>query len=900
MIRLFGAGVIGIILVVALLLDVALRRQEIEDWRRGMSSMSLMLAEHTSQTFNSVYLILDSITEHVRQVGATNEAAFQAKMATPEMYEMLREKVRYRAPVDVALLVDAHGDVINSSRSYPVPPITVADRDYFRAQKEDPRLGDYISQAVRNRGNGKWGFYISRRVNDAHGNFMGLALVGLSVDALTDFYARVVSNLGKGASITLFRSDLTVLACAPRDDNLIGRVSRTGSTYEIIEVQKKKQEVILTDAPRFSNGESVLRLAAVRMTERYPLIITLIVTDDLFLSGWRSSTTSIAGVSLISVLILLYGTGLLVRNLEQREEAERELQASEAKFHTMADWTTDWEYWTKPDGRFHYMTPSAERITGYRTEEFAQNPALIDAIVHPEDRPLWEMHLHHHLPQAEDGSVAQLEMRIIQKAGDTCWMSHSCRPVFSEAGEYLGRRVTMRDISERKAAEDHIRNLAYFDPLTQLPNRRLLLDRLGQALIVSGRTQEFGALLMVDLDHFKNLNDTRGHDMGDRLLVEVARRLAATVRQEDTICRLGGDEFMVMIEGLGKEDHAAASQVEHVAEKIRKALNQTYVLSDIDKDYHNTSSIGLTLFRGQGTSIEVLMKQADVALYQAKDAGRNTIRFYNTAMQAAIDARSAMEEALRRGLTHDEFRVHYQPQVDQDGHLLGAEALVRWLSPDRGLVSPGDFIPLAEETDLIVDLGQWVLETACAQLKRWADDRRTEKLQLAVNVSARQFHQADFIERVHRSLADSGANPARLKLELTESIVLDDVEGVIARMQQLNALGVRFSLDDFGTGYSSLSCLKRLPFDQVKIDQSFVRDVASDANDAAIVRAMLAMSRSLGINVIAEGVETQAQRDFLYENGCVAYQGYLFGKPMPITEWDALLAQNLATNAGNC
>ncbi|WP_218645257.1 bifunctional diguanylate cyclase/phosphodiesterase [Aquitalea sp. LB_tupeE] len=459
--------------------------------------------------------------------------------------------------------------------------------------------------------------------------------------------------------------------------------------------------------------------------------------------------------------------------------------------------------------------------------------------------------------------------------------------MLNNAGDYLGQRVTLHDITERKAAEEEIRRLAHFDPLTMLPNRRLLFDRLEHAMKNSERNQQYGGLIMLDLDQFKKLNDTLGHEMGDKLLLQVGHRLRDSLREVDTVARLGGDEFVLIIEGLGSHETMAASRAEQIAEKIRDALARPYCLDMQQEDEHlYTASIGLTLFRGQHTSMENLLKQADVALYQSKDAGRNRVRFFSPAMQAHIEERAQLENALRLGFARKEFLLYYQPQVNQYGQTTGAEALLRWQSPERGMVSPAQFIPLAEEMGLILELGEWVLHTACQQLKAWEAHPQFARLELAVNVSARQFHQPDFVESVQRCLQSSGANPARLKLELTESIVLENLDMVVERMQQLGALGIRFALDDFGTGYSSLSYLSRLPLDQLKIDQSFTRQLVQDSATSAIVKAILAMSRALGLQVIAEGVETLVQRDFLESQGCYAYQGYLFGKPMPISHWE--------------
>lgn len=452
---------------------------------------------------------------------------------------------------------------------------------------------------------------------------------------------------------------------------------------------------------------------------------------------------------------------------------------------------------------------------------------------------------------------------------------------------YVGAHT---DITQRKAAEDEIKHLAFYDPLTRLPNRRLLLDRLHRALTASTRSGKYGALLFIDLDNFKTLNDTLGHDKGDLLLQQVAERLANCVRADDTAARLGGDEFVMMLENLSESPPDAATRTEAVGEKILAALNRPYLLAG--HEYHSSPSIGVTLFGDKGESLEEVLKRADLAMYQAKAGGRNTLRFFDPDMQAAVAGRAALETDLRAAIQSDQLLLYYQVQVDSDGHPTGAEALVRWRHPERGLVSPAEFIPLAEETGLILPLGLWVLETACAQLVAWAAGPNTAHFTMAVNVSARQFRHPDFVEQVLAVIDRRHVDPQKLKLELTESILLNDVEDIIAKMNALKARGVGFSLDDFGTGYSSLSYLKRLPLDQLKIDQSFVRDLLTDPNDAAIAKTIVDLAKSMGLAVIAEGVETEAQRDLLARNGCRAYQGYLFGRPLPLEGFEQLLAQN--------
>ncbi len=451
-------------------------------------------------------------------------------------------------------------------------------------------------------------------------------------------------------------------------------------------------------------------------------------------------------------------------------------------------------------------------------------------------------------------------------------------------------------MAERHQAETEMKNLAFYDPLTQLPNRRLVMERLTQALLNCTRHQRKGALILIDLDNFKTLNDTLGHHKGDLLLQQTGRRLTLCVRESDTVARLGGDEFVVMLEGLQENAEEAAKEAGVVGKKILAALNLPYQLDRYQN--HSTPSIGIALFSGHQESVEVVLKQADLAMYQAKAAGRNTLRYFDEKMQAIVTERVRLETDFREALEQQHFVVYYQPQVLCDGRLTGAEALVRWKHPTHGMVSPAEFIPLAEETGLILPLGYWVLETACVQLVKWAQEPDKKELVLSVNISAKQMHQPDFVDQVLAALQNSGANPRQLKLELTESLLVSNIENSIVKMNTLKAHGVGFSLDDFGTGFSSLSYLKRLPLDQLKIDISFVRDLLTDPNDVAIAKMIIALADSMGLNVIAEGVELEAQRASLERMGCYSYQGYLFSRPLPIDDFNALGAQHASSWRG--
>lgn len=521
-------------------------------------------------------------------------------------------------------------------------------------------------------------------------------------------------------------------------------------------------------------------------------------------------------------------------------------------------------------------------ITGYSaTEVIGKNPRILSSSKNNADfyRAMWES-------ITNKGSWSG-EIWNRRKNGEIYPEYLTITAVKDQHGTVTNYVATMADITSNKAAAKEIEILAFYDPLTHLPNRRLFIDRLSHALASSARSQSKGALLFIDLDNFKNLNDSLGHAVGDMLLLHVAERLNSCVREGDTVARLGGDEFVITLEDLSLQLDEAASKTKLIGEKILQRLSQPYNLGEYE--YQITCSIGAALFHHHEQSQDELLKQADIAMYQAKKLGRNAICFFDPEMQTSINARVELERDLNIAINEQQFQLYYQIQLDSHGQAIGAEALIRWPHPEMGLISPAKFIPLAEENDLIIPIGSWVLDTACAQLKQWQQNARTQDLVLSVNVSAKQLHQVDFTSTVKNTIDKYAINPNLLKLEITESMLLNSIEDTISIMSRLQTTGVRFSLDDFGTGYSSLQYLKRLPLNQLKIDQSFVRDITVDESNRVIIRTIIAMAQSLGLETIAEGVETEAQRAYLLNNGCTHFQGYLLGKPLPIHEFESAL-----------
>ncbi len=562
------------------------------------------------------------------------------------------------------------------------------------------------------------------------------------------------------------------------------------------------------------------------------------------------------------------------KDISERNLAEERLKISNQRFEALLQAVPDLMFEIDRSGRYlnvwggrgHQLAAPEKQLIGRSVTEILPKAAAEEVM-----RALTEAELNGH------SSGRQIKLPLNQ---GECWFELSVARQSNENFADPVFIVLSRDITARKQAEEEIRNLAFYDVLTGLPNRRLLVDRLRSALAISARSSYYGALLFLDLDRFKILNDTLGHDYGDLLLIEVAARIKHCVREIDTVARLGGDEFVVLLEEVDEHAEHTSQKVAMIAEKIRASLSSPFFLKG--NEYHSSPSIGVCLYRDNEATVDTLLKHADMAMYQVKGSGRNGVRFFDPAMQQVVETRAALEADLRHAVPDGQLHLYYQLQVDDNLKPLGAEALVRWIHPIKGMVSPMQFIPIAEESSLILDIGAWVLDSACAQLALWSKNEQTRRLTLAVNVSAQQFKQPGFVEHIAALLLVYHVDPAQLKLELTESVVLSDLNDVVTKMHALKTLGVSLSMDDFGTGYSSLSYLKKLPLDQIKIDQSFVRDMTIDQNDEVMVHAIIGMAKNFGLNVIAEGVETESQLSLLKHLGCLVYQGYLFSKPVPI------------------
>ena len=846
--------------------------------RERLSVQAKVIDENLGRQLTAMNSALDSIRNELPYLEAQKDGSAQIKSRLQAMREAI-------PGIRALTIFDADGTLTARSPDQFVGQ-NFRSRDYFQlALKGGNPNTLYVAPPFLAKTD-EYVINMTKVLLDARGKFAGV--ISTSLDP--GYFSTLLDSVRYAPDMTtsLIHADGKLFLSIPARPGIVGRnLARPGSFFSRHRDSGQKVTV-MTGIVQVSGDErmmvqTTIKPAAVPMS--VPLILA--VSRDLpsIFASWRMDSYKQA--VLFALVLLTTTSGLYFYQRRQRvydrlvaiqeaeqKQAEAELRVAAAAFESQQGMII-----TDANGVILRVNKAFTETTGYTAEEaIGQTPRLLKSDRHDACffAAMWQSIM-------EDGGW-QGEIWDQRKNGEIYPKWLTITAVKADDGtvtHYVGADT---DITERKLAEDEIMRLAFYDQLTQLPNRRLLLDRLGQALASSARSGRNGALLYIDLDNFKTLNDTRGHDKGDLLLQQVAQRIATCVREGDTAARLGGDEFVVMLEDLSGDPKETASQAEVVGEKILAALGRPYLLAGAEN--RSTPSIGITLFNGHQNSVEELLKQADLAMYQAKDAGGNTLRFFDPEMQVAVAQRAALEINLREAVQRQQFILYYQAQVLADGRPIGAEALLRWPHPQRGLVAPAEFIPLAEESGLILPLGRWVLEAACLQLTVWAAQPEMAHLTVAVNVSARQFHHKEFVDQVQEVLERTGADPRRLKLELTESLLVVNVEEVIAKMFALKLKGVGFSLDDFGTGYSSLSYLKRLPLDQLKIDKSFVRDVLIDRHDAAIAKTIIALAQNMGLDVMAEGVETGEQREFLASSGCHAYQGYLFSRPLPPADFE--------------
>jgi diguanylate cyclase (GGDEF)-like protein/PAS domain S-box-containing protein len=856
--NLFIAG----LLAYALLEAKARKEQEV---RTTVENLALLLDHSVSSSVREIDLLLREVQVHLER-----ELRDKGRIEREDLNPVIALHQDWLSQTAEIRVTDAGGAVVLGHRVNAETRVSYADRDFFVEHRAVDDGATRASKLIRGRIARDWVIVFSRRYEAPGGSFAGTVTAAVPVA----YFQGLLSGLQLGAhGIALLRDvDMVMIARVPVLESPAGQVGSRGGSRELSDIVGSGVRAQSFYSERTADG--VTRINAYRRLERMPAFVIVGWGEKDYLAQWQQDVREAVLLWVLFLAVTALAGWLLYRLIKASERANERsrilLQNASDGIHIIDG---DGVVIEASDAFCRMLGQSRGDVIGMQVAQWDASHSA-DELRQTRERLLAssEVHTFESAHRRKDGSVFPVEITTFPLVVD-------------------GRAVlfnSARDITARKSSEAEVKKLAYFDPLTGLPNRRLLMERLERAVEACAQHATLGALLFVDLDNFKAVNDTVGHLEGDRLLAQVATILGHCVRKDDTVARLGGDEFIVMLEDLSGASPEAARQAAVVGNKILQALNKRFALGS--SEHRVSASVGATLFgEDPGERSDEPLRRADMAMYEAKLGGRNALCFFDPRMQADVRERAEVEAGLWVALEKHQFLLHYQPQIAADGTVFGVEALVRWQHPERGMVSPGVFIPLAEECGLILPLGRWVLESACAQLAAWSADPRRAHLAISVNVSARQFLHDDFVAEVAGVLERSGANPQRLDLELTESSLVTDIDKVNAKMAALKACGVAFSLDDFGTGYSSLAYLKRLPLDQLKIDQGFVRDILVDPNDAAIARMIIVLADNLGLRVIAEGVETEAQRDALAAQGCAAYQGYLFSAPRPLAELEAFL-----------
>ncbi|MBL1269080.1 MAG: EAL domain-containing protein [Halomonas sp.] len=841
-------------------------KQEIEAAESRITARANVVAEWAKGVFAQSGQALFGLTELLALQGMTdNEHA-------DELQHSLENLTQYMPMIDEIVILDKEGRVLASGSGRWNADFNISDTTFFKAFKEGRRQ-EIITPLNLSTSDQRYYLYHGRRFDSSQGDFAGVVISRIVPQVFADSLEQM--SVYDGESIALVDSSLKFIARYPVPEEQLP-IGTTIDSPETVEWLTRGEPTwsINFDSP--IDGRK--RLFRMLRVGEYPMLAVVGVDLHELLSAWRQRTLILTLVMAVIALLGAWGARhylnrlalahQLRQRIEEREQARAEAQIAAAAFQTHLGILI-----TDPQGIILKVNETFSRITGYSEAEIVgNNPRMFSSGLHNAAfyRRLWK--------RVSKTGNWEGEIWNQRKNGELFpeWLTISA--VHSVEGTLTHYVATMSDISERKAAEQEIHQLAFYDTLTGLANRRLFMDRIGTALKELQRHQRCGALLFIDIDNFKQINDTLGHYAGDQVLQSVARRMGQMLRDTDTLARLGSDEFAVLIEGVDSHHAQTAQLVERIAYKLLAALNEPITLAE--ESIKVTGSIGIAIMASNEYGVDDYLQQVDMALFQAKSNGRHGVCFFDPSMQAALLAHVKLEADLRQAQASQQWQLYYQPQVDHHGRITGVEALLRWQHPERGMVSPGDFIPLLESNELINDVGEWVLEDACYQLARWAQHPLLRKLTISVNISPLQFRDEHFLARVEGVFARTQAPLQRLKLEVTESLFVEARDDARDKMLALKARGVRFSLDDFGTGYSSLAYLAQLPLDQLKIDQSFVQQVLESQANAAIVESTIALAESLNLEVIAEGVETKAQQAWLLAHDCHAYQGYLFGRPV--------------------
>jgi diguanylate cyclase (GGDEF)-like protein/PAS domain S-box-containing protein len=860
-----GVALIAAIVVSTAIMVGNLRERAIFDSERELKNTALILAEQIDRSFQAIDLVQSSVIERIQSLGIASREDFARRMSGEDVHEMLKASTSGLVQIYAISLVNADGRLINFSRFWPAPDISVADREFFRVLKSDPRMKSFISDPSHNRTDGAWTLFLVRRVTAANGEFLGLVLGAVELSYFDKLFGSV--SLGEGSSITLFRSDGVLLTRFPQVEAAIGKTFK--SSIDAVGDGG-------SGTARFIGhigGKD--RLLAAHRLAHFPLVLSAAVDTRAALAIWQKETNTLLGAGALAALTVAIMFLLIVRQQTRAHNVSMQSLALEKE-------RLDAALNNMSQGLI--MFDAADRIV-VCNDLYIEMYGLSREIVKPGCSFVELLRYRAEAGESVHRDIEQYRADLLAAMAQGKVMSSILET--ADGREVLvtnspmaagGRVATHSDITERRRAEVKIAYMAHHDALTDLPNRLWLYEQLQQTLARQKRGEHL-AVFCLDLDRFKDVNDAHGHPVGDLLLKSVADRLRQCIRDTDTVARLGGDEFAIMQVGASQPTDATS-----LASRLIEVIGAPYALGG-----HQVTielSIGIALAPGDGLDPEGLLKNADLALYRAKSDGRGLYRFFEPEMDARMQARRILEIDLRKAIANGEFELFYQPLVDmKTEYVTGFEALIRWHHPERGMIPPLDFIAVAEETGLIVPIGDWVLHQACAEAAKWPSD-----VKIAVNLSPIQFKSKSLLQSVISALAASGLSPNRLELEITESVLLQDGDATLAILHELRGLGVRISMDDFGTGYSSLSYLRKFPFDKIKIDQSFIFDMSDHNDSLAIVRAVIAMGSGLGIATTAEGVETLEQFKQLKLEGCTEVQGYLFSPPRPAAELKGLLA----------